>query len=66
MPESPHNIIILKLAKGSTAQLRLVIDQCDDRDIARTLYAELSLLKIKLAAKHNFPAERNLKERKAA
>jgi len=64
MPDNGHNLAISTLAKGATAQLREIIDHCDDREAARYIYTELRRLAHVLAVKHRFPAE--VRERKAA
>ncbi len=46
------------LAKGALAQLRHLAEKCEDRETARSIYAELGNLKWKLAEKHKFPAEK--------
>lgn len=57
-----HNLIILARAKGSLAEIRTLTERCEDRDVARKLYADLMNIAAKLAAKHHF--EKN--QRKAA
>jgi hypothetical protein len=66
MSEAAENLVILTLAKGSTAELRSLIERCNDRETGRVLYTELRNLAHKLAVKHKFPAEIGCKEREAA
>jgi len=54
MLDNGHNLAISTLAKGATAQLRSLIDQCDDADVARNIYVALGNLQSKIAVKHRF------------
>ena len=51
-------MVIRAIADGATAQLRSVVDDCDDRDTARRIHAELIRIASQLAQRHGFVARR--------
>lgn len=50
--------ILLALAKGATAQLRAVIVELADRDVARVVYTEVMQVARRLEVRHGFGKEK--------
>jgi hypothetical protein len=63
MPDSPQNLVIKTLAKGATAELREIVENCDDRETARPIYTELLRLAHKLSHKFEFQLTKKCENR---
>lgn len=56
---------IANIPAATLAELRRFAEACEDRELARKIYAGLRHISHKLAVKHRFPAEYRVKERRA-
>lgn len=49
-----ENFTIAVLAKGTLAEMRMLIERCEDRETAQSIYREMRNLEHKLAVKYKF------------
>ena len=49
-----ENLVLSTMARGTTAELRFILENCDDREVARPIYAELRRIAYDMAKKYNF------------
>jgi hypothetical protein len=54
MPNPAENLVYSTLARGATAELRQIVENCEDCDTARPIYVELKRLFVLMEKKHGF------------
>lgn len=49
-----ENLVLTTMARGTTAELRFILENCDDREVALPIYRELRRIAYDMAKKYDF------------